>query len=75
MTLTYKECKRIQNDNEEVTRLIKLSADNAAKNGVNPYSECEKKNRMKVRNATHTSHYKCELNKASDRLISDITYI
>ena len=44
MTLTYKECKRIQNDNEEVTRLIKLSADNAAKNGVNPYSECEKKN-------------------------------
>ena len=92
MTLTYKECKRIQNDNEEVTRLIKLSADNAAKNDVNPYSECEKKNRMKVGKAvteeeencekiikdlftTHTTHYKCELNKVSDRLISDITYI
>ena len=43
MTLPYKEFKRIQNDDKEVVRLIKL--DNATKNGVNPYYELEKKNR------------------------------
>ena len=32
MTLTYKEFKRIRNDDEEVVRLIKLGADNATKN-------------------------------------------
>ena len=37
MTLTYKEFKRIRNDDEEVLRLIKLDGDNTAKNGVNPY--------------------------------------
>ena len=45
MTLTYKEFKRIRNDDEEVVRLIKLDVDNATKNGVNPYYEFEKKNR------------------------------
>ena len=37
MTLTYKEFKRIRNDDEEVLRLIKLDGDNTVKNGVNPY--------------------------------------
>ena len=37
MTLTYKEFKRIRNDDEEVLRLIKLDGDNTAKNGVSPY--------------------------------------
>ena len=45
MTLTYKEFKRIQNDDKKVVRLIKLDVDNATKNGVNPYYEFEKKNR------------------------------
>ena len=89
MTLTYKEFKRIQNDDKKVVRLIKLDVDNATKNGVNPYYEFEKKNRMKVRNPVteekenrekiikdlFIAHYKCELNKVLDRLISDITDI
>ena len=89
MTLTYKEFKRIRNDDEEVLRLIKLDGDNTAKNGANPYHEFGKKNRMKVRNALteeeencekiikdlFITHFKCELNKMLDRLISDITDI
>ena len=86
MTLTYKEFKRIRNVDEEVVRLIKLGVDNTTKNGINLYYEFEKKNRMKVRNAVteeeencekiikdlFIAHYKCELNKVLDRLISDI---
>ena len=89
MTLTYKEFKRIRNDDEEVVRLIKSGVHNATKNEVNPYYEFEKKNRMKVRNALtkeeenrekiikdlFIAHYKCELNKVLNRLIFDITDI
>ena len=89
MALTCNEFKRIQNDDEEVLRLIKLDADNAAKNGVNPYYEFEKKSRMTVHNVVaeeeenhktiikdvFITHYKCELNKVLDLLISDITDI
>ena len=88
MALTCNEFKRIQND-DEVLRLIKLDADNAAKNGVNPYYEFEKKSRMTVHNVVaeeeenhktiikdvFITHYKCELNKVLDLLISDITDI
>ena len=87
MTLTYNEFRRIRIDEEEVVSLIKLGAENATKNGVNPYYEFEKKNRIKVRNAVteeeenrekiikdlFITHYKCDLNKVLDRLISDIT--
>ena len=89
MALTCNKFKRIQNDDEEVLRLIKLDADNAAKNGVNPYYEFEKKSRMTVHNVVaeeeenhktiikdvFITHYKCELNKVLDLLISDITDI
>ena len=89
MTFTYKEFKHIQNDDEEVVLLTKLDADNATKNGVNPYYEFEKKNRIKVSNAVteeeekrekiikelFITHYKCELNKVLDCLISDIADI
>ena len=89
MTFTYKELKRIQNDDDEVVRLTKFGADNATKNGINPYCEFEKKNRIKVRNTVRKeeehhekiikeffiTHYKCELSKVLDRLISDITDI
>ena len=89
MALTCNEFKRIQNDDQEILRLIKLDADNATKNGVNPYYEFEKKSRMTVHNAVaeeeenhkkvikdvFITHYKCELNKVLDLLISDITDI
>ena len=91
MTFTYKGLKRIQNDDDEVVRLTKFGADDATKNGINPYCEFEKKNRIKVRNRRRRgeeeenhgkiikevfiTHYKCELNKALDRLISGITDI
>ena len=51
MAFTYAEFQRIQNDTEEVVRIIKLGTDNATKNGANPYYEFEKKNRIKVCNA------------------------
>ena len=89
MTFTYKELKRIQNDDDEVVRLTIFGADNATKNGINPSCKFEKKNRIKVFNALteeeenhekiikefFITHYKCELNKVLDRLISDITDI
>ena len=51
MAFTYAEFQRIQNDTEEVVRIIKLGTDNATKNGSNSYYEFEKKNRIKVCNA------------------------
>ena len=50
MTFTYKEFKRIQNDDEGVVRLTKLGTGSATKNGASPYYEFEKKNRIKVHN-------------------------
>ena len=86
MTFTYKEFKHIQNDDEEVVLLTKLDADNATKNGVNPYYEFEKKNRIKEEEEEEEkrekiimelfiTHYKCELNKVLDCLISNIADI
>ena len=51
MAFTYTEIQQIQNDTEEVVRIIKLGTDNATKNGSNSYYEFEKKNRIKVCNA------------------------
>ena len=88
MTFTYTEFQQIQNDTEEVVRIIKLGTDNATKNESNSYYEFEKKNRIKVCDAVteekenhekiikelFITNYKCKLNKL-DRLNSDIINI
>ena len=88
MAFTYTEFQRIQNDTEEVVRIIKLGTDDATKNESNSYYEFEKKNRIKVCDAVteekenhekiikelFITHYKCKLNKL-DHLNSDITNI
>ena len=43
MAFTYAEFQRIQNDAEEVVRIIKLGTDNATKNGSNSYTNLKRK--------------------------------
>ena len=79
----------MRSDEREVDSIIKLGESNARKKDVDPLYEFQKKNRSKVRHAvdgkTETRdviireqfmlHYRAELDKVLDKLISDISDI